>query len=59
MSSPSSSSSQHGIIYRIHPAFHVSILKPFSPFVPGTEEPVALLFPLDPLEKEIGLVTLR
>ncbi len=25
--------------YRIHPAFHVSLLKPFSPSVPGTEEP--------------------
>ncbi len=27
--------------YRIHPVFHVSLLKPFSPSVPGSEEPAA------------------
>ncbi len=41
MRSPSSSSSQHGIVFILHSAFHVSLLKPFSPSVPGTEEPAA------------------
>ncbi len=27
--------------YRIHPAFHISLLKPFSPSVSGSEEPAA------------------